>query len=219
MILVADQNRSTAELLVRRLRTDGLAADAASTCGAMVKRVDAGGVSAIVLDPSLPGGPLEALAALRSRPIGATLPVIVFGTSDRAADAAAAKAAGATAFLVKGRVSPKKLVEEIRALLSTGNAASAMIGGTAAAPASSEKGAYYIKIEGLSGDALRLSEDLGCAPGMRCEDCRAPLSLYLQRDFSRWGKWLFGTFGCLACAAKQREIPIVRGAVSMGGVA
>lgn len=219
MILVADQNRSTAELLVRRLRTDGLNADAASTAAAMVKRVDAGGVSAIVLDPSLPGGPLEALASLRSRPIGATLPVIVFGTSDRAADAAAAKTAGATAFLVKGRVSPKKLVDEIRALLSTGTDASAVsMGGLAAVPTSSEKGAYYIRIEGMSGDATRLAKDLGCGAGMRCEACNAPLSLYLQRDFSRWGKWLFGTFGCLPCA-KQRELPVVRGAVSMGGVA
>lgn len=116
MILVADQNRSTAELLVRRLRSDGFTADAASTAHAMVMLAEAGGISVLLLDPSLSGA-LEALALLRSRPACATLPVIVFSTSDRAADVAAARAAGATSFLVKGRITPKRLVDEIRALL------------------------------------------------------------------------------------------------------
>ena len=43
--------------------------------------------------------------------------MIAFSTSDRAADVAAARAAGATSFLVKGRITPKRLVDEIRALL------------------------------------------------------------------------------------------------------
>ena len=197
MILVADQNRATADLLVRRLRTDGFAAESAASSAAMVTRVEAGGVAALVLDPGLPGSALQALRRLRSNAATSRLPVVVFGTSDRPQDSNAAMEAGASLFLVKGRISPAQLVQRIRSLLSTGNAPSAV----KTDGSSTEHGAYYVGVT-PGADANRLAGDIGAAPGMRCPDCKASLSLYLQRDFSRWGKWLFGTFGCLVCARK-----------------
>ena len=52
---------------------------------------------------------------------------------------------------------------------------------------------------------------------MRCPDCHGSMSLYLQRDYTRWGKWLFGTFGCLICAKRQKlthEMPVVQAPVN-----
>lgn len=201
MILVADQNRTTAELLVRRLRADGLEADAASSASGVLRRVEAGGVSALVLDPGLPGAAYAALHRIRTQGETRTLPVIVFGASDRPQDAEAAVAAGASAFLVKGRVTPTQLVDRIRTLLSSGSSAEAV---TPAAK-STEHGAYYLFVR-PDGDAARLAADRGVPSGMRCPDCKGALALYLQRDFSRWGRWLFGTFGCLVCARKRTNV-------------
>lgn len=203
MILIADANRSTAELLVRRLRMEGLPADAASSVASVRKRLEAGGVTALVIDPGMAGAGPVLLRALRADPATAALPVIAFGATNRPEDVAALRAAGAE-FILKGQVELRVLVERILACRLAGQAKSP------ASPAgrssgSSVPGGYYVWIHPQSGDAPRLSLDIGAAPGLRCSGCGGSMCLYLQRDFSRWTGWLVGTFGCLVCARRRAE--------------
>src|SRR5438270_2606172 len=142
MILIADQNRSIGDLLVRRLRADGLAAQTAGTA-ALAQRIaetaaHQGILDAVVVDPAIPGGGLELVGRVRALPGGSTVPVVVVGTSDAKEDIAAAWQAGATTFLVKGRVSPAELIEQIVRL--TGIA-------RPKATASAEPAEYFLSVQ------------------------------------------------------------------------
>ncbi len=193
MILVADPMRLTADLLCRRLRADGFEALAFATAAGVLGRLGPTGVRAVIVDPALAAGIVAKIRATLPK-----TPIIAFGTSDRPQDVASALAEGANAFLVKGRATPTQLVSRLNALLdggpakhATGEAAGAM------------DGSYYIHVDARSADAPRLAIDVGAGAGFKCSDCGGALALYLQRDIGRWGKWLFGTFGCLVCAKRR----------------
>lgn len=117
MILVGDQSRTTADLLVRRLRVEGFQAEAAASSFAVMERVRAGGIAAVVLDPGLPGAPYEAMSDIRSAETTNQTPVVVISSTDRPGESDAAIAAGSSAFLVKGHSTPSELVERLRSLV------------------------------------------------------------------------------------------------------
>jgi CheY-like chemotaxis protein len=197
MILVADQNRTTADLLVRRLQTDGFAAQAVCSATVAERVIEAavaqGILEAVVLDPALPGGGLELLARLRALPRTSRVPVVVFGTSDRKEDESAAKSAGANAWLVKGRITPSTLVARVRDVM-----------GPVAKPVHdpSNPAEYFLWVQPGS-DAARLSTDIGASAGFKCRSCGGSLSLYLRRDPERMGEWLLAKIGCLVCARRR----------------
>ena len=200
MILVADPARLTADLLCRRLRADGFNALSFATAPGLFSRASASDVEAIIVDPALGGG---AGLIPRIRTVAPAAPIIAFGTSDRPQDVSAALSAGANAFLVKGRVTPTQLVARLRELLASASPAPL----ASDRPTGATDGSYYVQVDARFGDAARLGADTGSAPGMCCCDCGAAMTLYLQRDTSRWGKWLFGTFGCLSCARRKSAAP------------
>lgn len=195
MILVADPMRLTADLLCRRLRADGFEALAFATAAGVLGRLGPGRVRAVIVDPALSAGIVAKIRATLPK-----TPILAFGTSDRPQDVASALAEGANAFLVKGRATPTQLVSRLNALLD-GDPAKHEPGDAGGAM----EGSYYIHVDARSADAPRLAIDVGAGAGFKCADCGGALALYLQRDIGRWGKWLFGTFGCLVCA--KRRVP------------
>ncbi len=194
MILVADPMRLTADLLCRRLRADGFEALAFATAAGVLGRLGPAGVRAVIVDPALGAGIVSKIRATLPK-----TPNIAFGTSDRPQDVASALAEGANAFLVKGRATPTQLVSRLNALLDGAPAKEHAPGEAGGAM----EGSYYIHVDARSADAPRLAIDVGAGAGFKCSDCGGALALYLQRDIGRWGKWLFGTFGCLVCAKRR----------------
>lgn len=213
MILVADPTRLTADLLCRRLRADGFSALSFATPVGVLARATEKDVEAIIVDPALSAAS-PIIPKLRA--LGASIPILAFGTSDRPADVSNALAGGANAFLVKGRVTPVQLVVRLRELLASVTPAPLAEN----RPTGATAGSYYVKVDPRFGDADRLGVDSGAA-GMCCPACGGSMTLYLQRDTSRWGKWFFGTFGCLACArantAAQPTLQLEPLAAAAGG--
>jgi hypothetical protein len=206
MIIVADPARTTADLLCRRLRSDGLEARAVANLPALMEAVSGKRIEAIVIDPSI-GFPERPVSLLRKKLPG--VPILAFGSSDQ--DVATTLAEGAGAFMLKGRVTPTQLVSRLKELIkgvSVGHREGEATGAT--------EGSYYLQVDARAGDAGRLAVDTGMEAGMRCPDCHGAMSLYMQRDFTRWGKWLFGTFGCLVCAKRsQKREPAVQVQIPM----
>lgn len=202
MILVGDPVRTTADLMVRRLRADGFHALGFATGPGVLGRLAENDVEAVIVDPALASGQLASIIAL-IRAAAPGTPIIAFGTGGSADDAANAKALGASEYFVKGRLTPRELVDKLTALVSQRRAD---------VKAPTMPNSYYVRVQ-AGDDVARISQDLGVAPGLRCNDCGSQLSLYLQRDPARLGKWLFGTFGCLVCATKGARVEPEAGSV------
>lgn len=210
MILVADPVRMTADLLVRRLRADGYEALAFGTGPGALARLAQGGIDAVIVDPALgAAGPAASSIVAKIHAAAPEIPILAFGTNDRASATATALSEGATAFLVKGRVTPTQLVARLRELLANAGATRSLdlppaeASAATAADAARTSNGYYVWVQAHRGDADRLGAEIGCDPGLRCSACGSVLSLYLQRDPVRWGTWLFGLFGCLVCAKRS----------------
>lgn len=218
MILIADPTRMTADLLCRRLRADGFEATAFATAAVALSRLAQKGVEAIIVDPALPSGDEPIVAKMRAA--APDVPILAFGSSDRSDEVATVLGQGANAFLTKGRITPTQLVAGMNEMIARAKGERpapqepprmhAQVQRRPADPISKTDGGYYVWVQPSRGDADRLGADVGAKAGMRCPTCNGPLALYLQRDTSRWGNWLFGTFGCLDCAHRQPDVPAHR---------
>jgi len=207
MILIADHDLKTAEMMVRCLRADGLAADVAPDALAVLKKVKDGGVDALVVDPALPGSGLEAVKRLRSDPRTAELPIILFGTSDGRGGEDMAKQVGAREFLVKGKITTVQFVAKLRKLVnppaSHHNGAHPPPRTNGAHPPPSItviEGSYLVSVHSAVGDAIKMAAELGLGSDMRCQTCGSHLWLCLNIDPLRKGRYVFGEFVCQKCS-------------------
>lgn len=121
-VLVAEDDRHLAEMLLYNLEAAGFAVTSATDGEQAFRLACAGDTDLLLLDwnlPRLPG--IEICRRLRARPETATLPILMLTARTDAADRALGLATGASDFQSKP-CSPGKLVGRIRALVHRGRA-------------------------------------------------------------------------------------------------
>lgn len=208
MLLIADQSRMTAEMIARRLRVEGMQVEVLGDPGLVLTRAAAGDVRVALLDPKLPGT-LEVVHQLRKDPFTREVAVVLFGASHRPDVIAAGLRAGAAAYLVKGQTRISELAATLWSHWVKEKPVKLV---KAAPPVERSVRTYLLHIQPGSPDALRLCEDTGAAPGLRCPHCRNSLSLRLRRDLVDGLSQMTSDLTCAICAradARPRESHLV----------
>ncbi len=115
-VLIADDDRELAALLVEYLAAQGLKADAVGTAELAIERIDAapGSVDVLVLDVMLPG--IDGLTALRQIRSRHTLPVLMLSGRGEPIDRVVGLELGADDYLSKPCL-PRELLARINVLV------------------------------------------------------------------------------------------------------
>lgn len=194
MILIADQKRATAELLARRLKSEGYGVEVAPDALDVSRKVATGKVQLAVIDPATPGSGIDALLRIKRSTKTNHIPVIMFGSSDSESEQEVCRKAGAAAFLVKGKVTPNEVVSTIREELARTTR-------HYAAPVERPAGVFLVALQPHYGDVEDLARSLGFGPNLTCPSCGGPMVMKMKVD-ARGAPWMFGKFGCISCSRR-----------------
>jgi len=118
-VLIVDDDAVTREVLRRVLETEGWLIDEASDGWAAMERVEAAKPSLILLDLLMPGmDGFEFVAALRKRPDGQSIPVVIITARDLTAEDRQRLNGSVDAVMQKGAYSQEELLLDLRERLA-----------------------------------------------------------------------------------------------------
>jgi len=119
-VLIVDDDETTRDVLGRLLRLKGFSVKCADGCDAALARLNAGDVSVVLLDVSMPDvDGIETLRRIRHKPETAGVPVVMYTAFDSDDYRRAASELGAADYWVKLRTPVGEMERRLRALAPT----------------------------------------------------------------------------------------------------
>lgn len=119
-VLLVEDDQVLKEMYEARFAREDFALVSVTTGEEAQQKIEAGGISLVLLDIMLPGklSGLDVLAWLRERPESKELPVYLFSVLNTEEDRTRGRELGATGYLYKSEMTPEEVTKIIRKSLA-----------------------------------------------------------------------------------------------------
>jgi DNA-binding response OmpR family regulator len=117
-VLIVEDDKFLRELLVRKLKTEGLEVSVAIEGKEALKKIREEFPQLVLLDLILPGlDGFEVLKEMRKNPVMTKIPVIILSNLGQKEEVEKGMRLGANDYLIKAHFTPKEIIDKVKRLL------------------------------------------------------------------------------------------------------